>query len=841
MTTTSNLYSSSATRCSDQRHELAVQLYALISSGHDGLAFNVDARGPGLIVRGPNGERRAVRIGGEGAPPWQRARELRDGVERDRRFNPWVLEQHVIGRYSVAPAAPGWVQWVCIDIDAHRRAGESELVARLRARRMLGRVWRALGCSAERHPLLLRSPGGGYHVWLPLTRGATSTNPEHTWPAAVARAWVERHLVAAGLELRAGDLEIYPSGRCLRAPCGRGMVMLQATGADDPDVLGLVPWPGTAEGRIDWAGERDDLTTWSRHVVPMVRAFLAQWEIQRRTLSDWLGRPEAAWDPAWGFLGWRDAKDVENVGEIFSSEKNSGADLRRQESRSQESDDVPVRHQAGGTPIVQVGQGRAGRSRKGKRSESPINEDQLPPAAPEVDLPPDPAVGPLVRGRAFFEKVRRLLWQGVTEASTRHDAVLTLAFYWAGTCGLPIEQALARLEAWCRAHPHLGSRLASCPRELLADCVREARNYIEHYASRWRFRGRGHAGGLATLTPADQAVIGAVDARVVVEVATILAWLAGRADGDGRIADPVQISARLLIRLCGDRRIDVDGDGKRRRTTAFALTELERVGVLTMASNYRRGQRGRLWACWYRFGSGELARSVSLPAGKWAEIDPSAAAPLVPTLPTLEVVAPSAPRQDIASAPIVEVRVLGERVVPEGLLRVLSDGARGVPRTLLTLAPEVQCPTAAPAARAPWFVRAYLLRPFTPGRLWSSDPAMVIAFPDLEARRKMSRRERIAWGGGGGTEGGGVAPVVPLRAPAVPSSPTVPSSPIAAPAAAVAPGLANRTAAPQRSVEELRAELAAEVGAELAAALPIDLLEVTCRAWGGHRRRARGP
>ena len=70
-----------------------------------------------------------------------------------------------------------------------------------------------------------------------------------------------------------------------------------------------------------------------------------------------------------------------------------------------------------------------GRSREERRSESPIDEEKHPPFAPEVDLPPDPAGELLVRGRAFFEKVRRLLWQGVAEPGTRHDAVLTLAGY----------------------------------------------------------------------------------------------------------------------------------------------------------------------------------------------------------------------------------------------------------------------------------------------------------------------------------------------------------------------------------------------------------------------------
>jgi len=848
MVTTTNPHSALATGRSAELHELATRLYALVACGHDSLAFNVDARGPALTIVGKDGQRRPVRVaGGEDAPPWQRARELVEGGgERDRRFNPWVLERHLAGRYSVAPAAPGWVQWVALDIDAHSAAGSPELVARRLARagadRVLAGVWRALGCSAERHPLVLRSPGGGYHVWLPLTRGPTSLNPEHTWPAAVARAWVERHLVEAGLQLAPGVLEVYPSGRCLRAPCGRGMVMLQATRPDDPDALGLVPWPGTmGDARIDWRGERAELSTPTRRVVPMVRTFLGQWEAQRRTLADWLGRPEAAWDPAWGFLGWRDADEL--VGEIGSTEKNSGEDITGQESRSQESDDVPGRLGARGAPVVKPGQGGAGRGRVGDRSASSVPDELLSlPSAPDPDLPPDPMVGRLVRGRAYKVKVSKLLGAGVTEESTRHDAVLTLAFYWHGTCGLVLELALARLEAWCRAHLHQGSQLSAWPRTFLSTCLQEARHYLEHYGPRWRFRGRGDGGGLATLTTADQAVITAVDPRLVDEVTTVLAWLAGRAGEDGRIADPIQIASGLLKRLCGDRRIAEDG--KRRRASSMALVELERVGVLTMASNYRVGQRGRTWSCWYRFGSGELPRTVSLPAAKWEQIEPFTAAPLAPSLAVVPSEPPEAP-----SAPVVEVRVLGERVTPEGLVRVLSDGARGVARTLITRAPGIDPPTVTPAARDPWFERMWLWRPFTPGRLWSSDPSSVIAFPDVEAKRRMTRKERLAWGGGGTSGSSGaaapLAPVVPLRGskaePSSPSSPVVPSSPSAAPAA-VTPGHAAPAAAPgpdraPAREEELRGELATEVGKEGAAKLPLDLLEVMARAWGGFRGR----
>jgi len=687
-------------------------------------------------------------------------------------------------------------------------------LAKARADRVLASVWRALGCSAERHPMVLRSPGGGYHVWFPLTRGPTSTNPEHTWPAVVARAWFERHLIAAGLELAPGVLEVFPSGRCLRAPCGSGMQILQATRPNDPDALGLVPWPGTmaSEARVDWCGKRAALSSPVRRVMPMVSAFVAQWEAQRRTLAEWLGRPEASWDPAWGFLGWR----IDDAATL-AAEKKPGSAAAVEHGRSQESDDVPGRPQAGGIAIE--GPCWEGRGRARKRSgSSSILDEEISSSAPEVDVPPDPADGKLVRGRAFKRKVRRLLSEGITEPSTRHDAVLTLAFYWAATCGLALGEALARLEAWCSAHSHAGSRLGSRPRAFRDECVREAHHYIEHYAARWRFRGGGgDGGGLVTLTSPDQTVLAAIDQRVRDEASAILAWLASRADDSGRIGEPVQIATGLLDRLCGDRR--VDDDGKRRRATTLAMTELERLGVLTMASNYRVGQRGREWSCWYQFGSGELPRAVELPADAWAALEPQSNAVVMG--PTLAIAAQPEPLPEAPA--IVTVRVVGERVVPEGLLHVLSDGVRGAPRTLLTLAPEVAQPTASPRPRPPWFVRAFQRATFTPARLWEANAATVIPFPDLEARRRMTRRERLAMGGA-------LAPVIPLRA-----------------AASAGPGAtAPREVAPERvdhpvtvatgpTSGELHAELAAEVG-DAAEALPLDLVDVVAHAWRAFRR-----
>src|SRR6185295_15942054 len=192
--------------------------------------------------------------------------------------------------------------------------------------------------------------------------------------------------------------------------------------------------------------------------------------------------------------------------------------------------------------------------------------------------------------------------------------------------------------------------------------------------------------------------------------------------------------------LCGDRRIELDGDGRRHRVAKVVLTELECLGVLTMASNYRVGQRGRVWCCWYRFGSGELPRQVALPAAKWDQIAPFTAEPLVPTPALLQVV--DSKPQDTTSTPVVEVRVLGERVLQAGLLSVLSTAARGLPRALLTGAER---PTAEPAARPSWVERAFRVLQLTPRRLWRADAAMVE--PDIEELRNLPRSLLLDLGG----------------------------------------------------------------------------------------------
>jgi hypothetical protein len=148
-----------------------------------------------------------------------------------------------------------------------------------------------------------------------------------------------------------------------------------------------------------------------------------------------------------------------------------------------------------------------------------------------------------------------------------------------------------------------------------------------------------------------------------------------------------------------------------------------------------------------------------------------------------------------------------------------------------------------PTLHAPWFMRAWLTMPFTPGRLFTpAAAAMVIAFPDIEARRRMPRSQRLAWGGGGASgPSGAAAPLAPVIAlPPSRGKASESVSPIATAAAPAAAPPVDQPAARGRSEQELRAELAAEAGAELAATLPLDLVEVILHAYGGFRGRARG-
>lgn len=735
---------------------VATELYALVSAGHDRLPYCVDRHGP-AVVRRAGGKLAPVHEfggGGEARPAWLRARELRDdGTLTDRLFNPWTVAKHLEGAYSVAVPAPGWVQCVTLDIDAHApsNATRAEVAAaQAQADRVLADVWAALACDAARRPIVQRTPRGGYHVTFPLTRDGfrEGTQREHTWPAAFAAGWFARHLEQAGLELAPGVLEVFPSGRALRVPCGRGMRLLQATWPDSPESLGLTSCAGTTR----YQTRADGSVHAVRHVAAQVYAYIQQFQAQRRSIAEWLGRPEAKWHPTHGFFGWRGGQ----------TEKKQRHDSMGQPVHYRQSDDV-LGPPGGGAPSGALGgaglPAGAVRVANENNSKTPAGSaatfspglagEQGPHAGaysaplPKARRPPpsreEPAAagGKLVKGAAFRTKVRQLLAHGVTAPSTRHDAVLTLCFYWGATCGKSLAATLAELETWCRAHAHAGSTLA--PREFVAACLREATSYLLAFQPLWRFKGHGDGGGQVSLAMADAAVLAAIDPRVHDEATALLCWLAGRADAQGWVAQPVELAGGLIDRLCPiDRRLVVDG--KSRRRTRVAIEELERLGVLTLAKNYIVGRQGKLFSCWYQFGSGVLPQRIDVPATEWAALAPRAPAT-------------DAPPVVVEAAPPVSVCVVGTREVPEGLLQVLSAGVRGEPRARLlpTVDPSAPPHGEAPPARPPWWARMYLHRSFTPDELRAANFATVVPFPDQPPRPLRYVREP--------------ADVVPLRPP----------------------------------------------------------------------------
>ena len=685
-------------------------LYDRITGGHDGLGFNV--RGVPSVTRlEADGKRRPVVLGyGQGEADetgreWRPARDLVT-VDGDRRLvarvlTPQAIAAHVRGGYAVAIEAAGWVEWVAIDIDAHADpadGADGARLAKVRARRVLGQVLAALGCGGERWPVLLQSPGGGFHLWLPITRG---TGGDHRWPASWAAAWFRDHLAAAGVELRDGVCEVYPSGRRLRAPCGRGSVLLRVVGDVATDPHALVPWPGTTTTRARWVSHGDVITV--RRVGPMLRVLLGEWERQRRTIADWTGRPEAAWDPCWGFLGRRGAK-------------NPGSAVPGSYDRSQQVDDVsdappgrgshPARE---GRSLVVIAGGGAGADR-GSAAGLPASFSKPASGAAlanvgEVEADPDSA---LLKGPAFWRKVHRLLADGVSEAGTRHDAVLTLCFAWGAAAGLSDDETINRLIAWCGAHAHTGSRLAGSAR-FTAECIREGWHYLRSRGPRWPFRGRGRSSSVAlgVLVAADRRVLELVDVRVRTEAGAVLAFLAGKADGGGVVADPVEWATGLVRRLLGDRR--VEDNGQRRRAAVMAVEELARLGVITRHSGHAVGRHGRRWSVWYRFGSGELPAAVTVDRASWERAGRREV--LVPSLamaaPTIAPVCAEA-AQDAPGAAndnSIEVREVGARTVREGVLRALSEAGAPV-RVVLVPGPEAPGP-ARPGYRAAWWVRQW--------------------------------------------------------------------------------------------------------------------------------------
>lgn len=687
--------------------DVARKLHAVLTSGHRKLGYNVQGA-CSVTELADDGGRRApsdlqlAELADDCArrsPLWRPARTLTKGILTPRVFTSRVLAQHLAGEYWVAPEAPGWVEWVALDIDAHPdQARDGALAvprARERAERVLASVWRALGCSSTRQPVVFRSPGGGFHVWIALSRGAHG-NGENTWPAWLVRAWFALVLRERGVDVAPGRCEVYPAGRRLRAPCGARMELLQPQQPDNPDDLRLIAWQGTYGLREERSNQAQRDQVHVRRVVPMVETFLAAYEASRRPLDEWLGRPEAAWDRVWGFLLWRaDRASQKPDGSVGEGEQ------------SQQRDDVPPGGHA--EDLAELVRGSVEEHRAAGSVAELVPHHGTDPEAdhlsnlppdPDPDLPPAPA-GELVRGRAWRLKVNHLVTRGLTRAGARHDAVLALTFYFAAECGLPREATLQRLEEWCLRHTHPGSvTLATEGRAAFVKvCRAEAANYFDHYAHRWPRRGGGVP--CAPLADREWQIVALAHASVRDEVAVLLSWLAGNADAAGIVGAPVELAGALVAALCPERRVLVDGS--RRRAAAVAVEELLRLGVMTLHRKHWAGCHGRIYKVWHRFG---------------ASTPPAA-------LQT---------RQDAPGVAKPAALVIAERLVPEGVLRAWSAGTTAPAWVELEADPAV-VPPAVPGARAPWWVRLYTEREFTVEEFWYGDDTVI----------PLPRRDRVRY------------------------------------------------------------------------------------------------
>jgi hypothetical protein len=155
-------------------------------------------------------------VAGSYTAEWRLARDvLPDGSQLERRANPYFLLQHLRGRCNVAIQTPSWSSLIILDIDRHvpeyadpEERFEAELRAIAQRDEVLSSVWRAYEFSAERQPVILLTPGGGYHVYLPLDR---------PWP------WPTRGSGTSTTSTRSGSACARGPSSCTRpaCPCAR--------------------------------------------------------------------------------------------------------------------------------------------------------------------------------------------------------------------------------------------------------------------------------------------------------------------------------------------------------------------------------------------------------------------------------------------------------------------------------------------------------------------------------------------------------------------------------------------------------------------------------------------
>ena len=117
------------------------------------------------------------------------------------------IEAHLAGRYYIGPVASTYTRSVCVDLDRGRHW-----------RSLDKRTQQVLDVFPQANPLIFSTPRHGRHLHFMLDGPVWATS---------AAEYATDQLGAAGLDLAAGQIEVYPAGnKALRAPLGRDCYLL---------------------------------------------------------------------------------------------------------------------------------------------------------------------------------------------------------------------------------------------------------------------------------------------------------------------------------------------------------------------------------------------------------------------------------------------------------------------------------------------------------------------------------------------------------------------------------------------------------------------------------------
>lgn len=470
-------------------------------------------------------------------------------VEEPRYLTAEMVAQHIEGKGYIGVTPPSWVGWFAFDIDLPKKDKQGAPLpyedACLRRDMVLEGVWNAFDFGTGREPIVLRTPGGGYHIYVPLT---AKPGQRHNWDARVVRRRVIQRLRDAGMQIKDGHLEVWPCGKVLRLPMGAHMAMLKAQNPDDASCLGLVPVHATETER-----STTSVPGFRRSIRSGAQAFLEAFEASRLPLGEWLLEDEANWSEQFGPHGDDPPSQLDKNQSLTSSVNSVSQQFEEGENTS---GDFLLR-------------GGAFRERIERLLEKGLTESGTRHDA-------------ILKLTYYFG-----ICLGLSESRSLAELQTWLESKFHVTNeNNPknfVNQSLREARHYYRNHV---ARIGSMPG-------------VQTVSLGLPLSEKDHdvfEGQFST---------GAVEEAALI----ILRFVKSHSNSGGSVEKPVQITTSLMKRLCGEKRVSVgvvDGKKRRVRATQLAIEELTTMGIFTLYSNYKVRHYGRHFCCWYKFGSGQL-------------------------------------------------------------------------------------------------------------------------------------------------------------------------------------------------------------------------------------------